>query len=466
MKSFFRLFICCFLSFLFSFPVCADSFTDSCSSDESGSLRETYNLSSASSHLAEVDFPAMEDTTALSVSDLTSPGEIIYAVQGVEEVSVSLYRSYASFVVEYPDGKLEYNVLPPEGEEYHILPLWLDETDDSVYCLSNGNYYPLFFDSLQQKILLSDEPVVPKHELVIYGLKIMESSDGISFQEVDYERTYTGRYVNSTSDFLFDETFHASLSPSCRYLKIQIKQFSQIQTQSPSGITGSTDIVTPYSAMIRKVTCTGENLPLNPDGGADLPISEEENTFYGEKDKETSSSKSSTSSKTTSSSSSGSKSSSGSTSSSIEHSSSTSTTTSDSNNSSTSTSYTTNYYYFSFSPEDKAAFEQVMQQMGIEPPATSSESDNADSEIVSTDNSVSAEIVYEEQTIGSSESDEIKTEEQPSAPAQTEQKDDRIIYIVVVGISILIILEIIRILKPSWKASGTKNDFDEEDDDI
>lgn len=466
MKSFFRLFICCFLSFLLSFPVCADSFTDSCSSDESGSLRETYNLSSASSHLAEVDFPAMEDTTALSVSDLTSPGEIIYAVQGVEEVSISLYRSYSSFVVEYPDGKLEYNVLPPEGEEYHILPLWLDETDDSVYCLSNGNYYPLFFDSLQQKILLSDEPVVPKHELVIYGLKIMESSDGISFQEVDYERTYTGRYVNSTSDFLFDETFHASLSPSCRYLKIQIKQFSQIQTRSPNGITGSTDIVTPYSAMIRKVTCTGENLPLNPDGGADLPIGEEENTFYGEKDKETSSSKSSTSSKTTSSSSSGSKSSSGSTSSSIEHSSSTSTTTSDSNNSSTSTSYTTNYYYFSFSPEDKAAFEQVMQQMGIEAPATSSESDNTDSEIVSTDNSVSAEIVYEEQTIGSSESDEIKTEEQPSAPAQAQENDDRIIYIVVVGISILIILEIIRILKPSWKASGTKNDFDEEDDDI
>lgn len=466
MKSFFRLFICCFLSFLLSFPVCADSFTDSCSSDESGSLRETYNLSSASSHLAEVDFPAMEDTTALSVSDLTSPGEIIYAVQGVEEVSISLYRSYASFVVEYPDGKLEYNVLPPEGEEYHILPLWLDETDDSVYCLSNGNYYPLFFDSLQQKILLSDEPVVPKPELVIYGLKIMESSDGISFQEVDYERTYTGRYVNSTSDFLFDETFHASLSPSCRYLKIQIKQFSQIQTRSPNGITGSTDIVTPYSAMIRKVTCTGEDLPLNPDGGADLPSGEEENTFYGEKDKETSSSKSSTSSKTTSSSSSGSKSSSGSTSSSIEHSSSTSTTTSDSNNSSTSTSYTTNYYYFSFSPEDKAAFEQVMQQMGIEPPAASSESVLSDSEIVGTDNSVSAEIVYEEQTIGSSGSSEITTEEQPSAPAQAQENDDRIIYIVVVGISILIILEIIRILKPSWKASGTKNDVNEEDDDI
>ena len=107
-----------------------------------------------------------------------------------------------------------------------------------------------------------------------------------------------------------------------------------------------------------------------------------------------------------------------------------------------------------------------MQQMGIEPPAASSESVLSDSEIVGTDNSVSAEIVYEEQTIGSSGSSEITTEEQPSAPAQTEQKDDRIIYIVVVGISILIILEIIRILKPSWKASGTKNDVNEEDDDI
>ena len=107
-----------------------------------------------------------------------------------------------------------------------------------------------------------------------------------------------------------------------------------------------------------------------------------------------------------------------------------------------------------------------MQQMGIEAPATSSESDNTDSEIVSTDNSISAEIIYEEQTIGSSESGEIKTEEQPSAPAQAQENDDRIIYIVVVGISILIILEIIRILKPSWKASGTKNDVDEEDDDI
>ena len=107
-----------------------------------------------------------------------------------------------------------------------------------------------------------------------------------------------------------------------------------------------------------------------------------------------------------------------------------------------------------------------MQQMGIEAPATSSESDNTDSEIVSTDNSVSAEIVYEEQTIGSSESGEITTEEQPSTPAQAQENDDRIIYIVVVGISILIILEIIRILKPSWKASGTKNDIDEKDDDI
>ena len=104
--------------------------------------------------------------------------------------------------------------------------------------------------------------------------------------------------------------------------------------------------------------------------------------------------------------------------------------------------------------------------MGIEAPTTSSESDNTDSEIVSTDNSVSAEIVYEEQTIGSSGSSEITTEKQPSAPAQTEENDDRIFYIVVVGISILIILEIIRILKPSWKASGTKNDVDEEDDDI
>ena len=104
--------------------------------------------------------------------------------------------------------------------------------------------------------------------------------------------------------------------------------------------------------------------------------------------------------------------------------------------------------------------------MGIEAPATSSESDNADSEIISADNSVSAEIVNEEQTIGTSESDEIKTEEQPSTRAQAQENDDRIMYIVVVGISILIILEIIRILKPSWKASGTKNDFDEDDDDI
>ena len=95
-----------------------------------------------------------------------------------------------------------------------------------------------------------------------------------------------------------------------------------------------------------------------------------------------------------------------------------------------------------------------------------SESVLSDSEIVGTDNSVSAEIVYEEQTIGSSGSSEITTEEQPSAPAQAQQKDDRIIYIVVVGISILIILEIIRILKPSWKSSGAKNDVDEEDDDI
>lgn len=450
MKTFVQLFICLILFSFLSLFVSADSFTDSCSSDESSSLRETYNLVPASSHLGNVNFPSLEDTTALSVADLASPGEIIYAVQNPDEVSISLYRAYASFAVEFPDGHLEYNVLPPEGEEYHLLPLWLDQTNDAVYCLSNGQYYLLYYDTLQQNFFFSETPSSPEHELVLYGLNVMESSDGISFQEVKTERTYTGRYVNSSSDFLLDETFHAQLSPSCRYLKIQAKQFCQIQSKSPSGITGMMEVSLPYTCMIREVRCTGQNSSLNPDDGANLPSGEEENTFYGEKDQENSSSNSSksSSSKAASSNSSDTKSSSGSSTSSIEHSSSSSTTTSDSNNSSNSTSYTTNYYYFSFSPNDNAAFEEVLNQMGIESPLEDSESELSDSEIVSTDNSVSS-VLYSEQTIGSSQESFVMNESTTLPPSETETSDDYIIYLFTIGIGVLIILEIIRILKPS-----------------
>ena len=86
--------------------------------------------------------------------------------------------------------------------------------------------------------------------------------------------------------------------------------------------------------------------------------------------------------------------------------------------------------------------------MGIESPLEDSESELSDSEIVSTDNSVSS-VLYSEQTIGSSQESFVMNESTTLPPSETETSDDYIIYLFTIGIGVLIILEIIRILKPS-----------------
>ena len=354
-SAWFLLWFCVFCM-AFSLPYSAESFVDDCSSDLSTLTRETYNLVDADGYFQSFPSKPVEDTTALSIQDYKEYGEIIYSIEDVQEVTVSAYRiGYPSFVVRYPNGELAYKVMPDETEGGEMLPLWLDETTDYVYCIVDDQYFLLYDDHLEKVS-------APENELVPYGIDIQQSPDGERFESVEVDRAevtmYSDEYVN-----IFDESFSASIAPDSKYIKVRLKQFSCYPI--PGSPDGSLEFKANL-AMIHEVTCEGEGSNLNPGGGAQLPEGEEPSSeddtqggsgsssgsgskkagdlsLSAERSDSTSTSSSSTTSTSTTESS--------------------STSTSDSNNTTTTNNYTSNYFIIDSSPEAQAILKKAL---GIE----------------------------------------------------------------------------------------------------
>ena len=436
---------------IFPMQIHADSFQDQCSSSESTQLRETYNLIVSSYGLQGTITPPLDDLSALSVSDYHQPGELVYAVKNIDHVRVSLYRYFASFAVRYSDGTLAYNTLPNASEQFELLPLWIDRTNDKVYCQSDNQYYLLQFDKLKGCNKFSDEPQKPEQALFPYGLSIQESFDGATFEPVEMEMVDVAKFTRDDGKVIFEEVFEADLSTSCRYLKIQIEQYPTIETIYMGGMTGISDINVSDATMVADVTCTGPQHDQYPDGGAGLPegiIEEETEEEETKQEKSTSSSSSSS----TKSSSAGSEETT-----TIERSSSSETTTSDSNNTSTSTSYTTtNQYYFILSDENSEVMQEVFEQMGIEN-ITEEDSDTAEDTsdgdeqdtVVSVSSDVTAAAVSgQTQTLYS------------DAQNGNNSSNDILLYYIIFGISLLIVLRVISLVRmPRRRPSDQEDDL-------
>ena len=231
-----------FLAFLLlSLSVCADSLNDPCTSNQSTTTRETYNLVSANPLFSTPGYTDLADTSALTVQNPAQYGEIIYSVKQVDRLSVDLYRrNYASFAVKSPDGSLSYNHLPDKEDE--LLDLWIDEQTDLIYCIDDGSCYLLYFDEGGSEYLFAkqsdgsqgegsynentdeetseeenpeEEPTpfadcYPQGELIPYGLHLLQSFDGASFEELPVKRVETTLHDQDGS-FLFDEQFEAAV---------------------------------------------------------------------------------------------------------------------------------------------------------------------------------------------------------------------------------------------------------------
>lgn len=433
---------------IFPMQIHADSFQDQCSSSESTQLRETYNLIVSSYGLQGTITPPLDDLSALSVSDYHQPGELVYAVKNIDHVRVSLYRYLASFAVRYSDGTLAYNTLPNTSEQFELLPLWIDRTNNKVYCRSDNQYYLLQFDKMKG-YKFSDEPQEPEQTLFPYGLSIQESFDGATFEPVKMEMVDVTKFTRDEGNVFFEEVFEAELSTSCRYLKIQIEQYPTIEYIGMDGISGVNDIDVSDAAMVADVTCTGPQHDQYPDGGAGLPEGITEETEEETKQEKSSSSSSSSSTK---SSAAGSEETT-----TIERSTSSETTTSDSNNTSTSTSYTTtNQYYFILSDENSEVMQKVFEQMGIEN-ITKEDSDTAEDTsdgdeqdtVVSVSSDVTAAAVSgQPQTLYS------------DAQNGNNSSNDILLYYIIFGISLLIVLRVISLVRmPRRRPSDQEDDL-------
>ena len=439
---------------------CAAPLRDQCSSPESTDLRETYNLINSSAGLTGTFSPPLDDLSALSISDYQQPGELIYAVDNVDHIRVSLYRFFASFAVRYSDGSLVYNVVPEGLSNSELLPLWIDRASSKVYCRSNNQYYLLYCEKGYQ-YKFSDEPVDPGAALDRYGLTIQQSFDGASFEPVEVEMTDVDQYYSGMGPVFFNEIFEATLSPECRYVKVMVEQYSKIATDS-EGVSSDLNVTLRDAAMVADVYCTGPKSTGSYGSGADLPTGI---LVEGEKEDSSKSSSSSSSSNTST------KSSSAGSETNIERSSTTTstTTTSDSNNSSTTTSYTTNQYYFILSDPEDEMFQQVLEQMGFGDPSGEEGGSGADSETSPQENvnvSVSGDLASSASSDASSVVSATQTASLSQQPIYTEanpsdsSSNDILLYYIIFGISVLIVLRILSIIRTPDRGSSSRQDND------
>ena len=464
-----------FLTFLLlSLSVCADSLNDPCTSNQSTTTRETYNLASANPLFSMPGYADLADTSALAVQNPAQYGEIVYSVKQVDELSVDLYRKdYASFAVKSPDGSLSYNRLPDKEDQ--LLDLWIDEQTDLVYCIDDGSYYLLYYMEETGEYLFSkqsdtpqgegsyhedtgeetseeenpeEEPTpfadcYPQGELIPYGLHLLQSFDGKSFEELPVKRVETTLY-DQDGIFLFDEQFEVAPSTDCRYLKVQLKQFSRLPYLSEQGMEIISDVNKPYLSMIRQVRCSGPVQPLNPGDGADLPLGEEETDEEEAKKKEEKKTVSSTKKSSDSS-----KNSSG------------------GDSRVETTTYTTNYIFVGSSPESAAALCDIL---GIEPDALKNLQDilgSTDEVLPNSSNSgeekaAVATVLYQQPVVGLSQ----QGEDDSAFAFGSEEDNDLILYLCITAVAVAAFCVIALFVRKSLAAKKEKTDTDSQEDDF
>lgn len=432
----------------------AETFVDDCSSELSTLTRETYNLKNVSDILDSQEIPTVQDKSALAVQDYRQYGEMIYSVQNVEKITVSTYRwNYPTFALQAADEMPVYFTKIDSLEEYDIVPLWIDEKTDYLYCLYEGEYHLLYWEGEGNYYFLEEAQTFDR-ELMPYGISIEESIDGKVFVPVEVERTETKVSTNDIST-LFDEIFSAMISPESKYVKIKMKQFSRM-AYIENGIDGYVDVVNRNVAMIHEVSCEGDGADLNPGGGAQLPEGEPpEEEQQEEKDEKEESGSSKKSSSSSSSKSSGSTSTTTSTTTSTSTSESTSTTTTDSNNTTTTNNYTSNYFFINLPPEMEAALKQALggeeetaDDADLGGPSQADLGSTAQTTLTETE-----EVLYQDElTVGASDSAAAASVQPPQD--SDEGEDRKLLYLLILLVSGVAVLEVMRILR----TKGTPED--------
>lgn len=459
------------MMFNMSFSCYADSFKDYCDSLEEFPYRKVYNLNAANNYLENLNFP-LQDRTALEITDYSDYGEIIYEVNQVEEVSFSLYRKHPSFAVKFLDddntdddnNNLAYGIAP-SAETYSIpIPLFMDESDDTLYCEDNDKWYFLTSDMGFEEVQCPQNPLIP------YGADVQVSNDGQTYDSIPLEMLAP----KSLSDeyYLYEESFHTYLPEDTTHVKIRIKQVPTLRDRTTSSVESQptyTPIDVEHSAMIHTIAFIGPKSEFDPEEKPDEkpnvlpptiiinPVSPEE------KPEKPSNTKPSTSERKSSSSSSSGSTRSGST---TTNETTTETTTSDSNNTTnTTTTYTSNYYFINLGEENMEAVKQALAKVGIkvEEPEEAIE----DEEIPPEKSEEVIRVLYDDSlTVGSSGGE--YNSQTPPTPTETTQ-DNKILYLLAGGILASILIQIFHFLQQP-KKSETQADFadssDDEDDTI
>lgn len=253
------------IAICFCLPVFAASYRDDCADILNDHIREYNGFSrNISDFIAFSGWSGCGDRSVITVDSREALAT--YRIDGAQRVQIQLFSSQSTFAVPSNDY---YRMSVRSDEELgQARRCYYDQFQDVVFVQENGRNYSLCNE--RRGLMLREDSSALRKDCY-YGLNVLVSSNGVSFQPINDVRLdkIESQYLEEGTGVFVRETYSAGLPSSAAYVRLAFVECAKIPGRGAADITDRSNL-----HFLSKVIFEGG--ALEPGGSFELDSSSSE----------------------------------------------------------------------------------------------------------------------------------------------------------------------------------------------
>ena len=253
------------IAICFCLPVFAASYRDDCADILNDHIREYNGFSrNISDFIAFSGWSGCGDRSVITVDSREALAT--YRIDGAQRVQIQLFSSQSTFAVPSNDY---YRMSVRSDEELgQARRCYYDQFQDVVFVQENGRNYSLCNE--RRGLMLREDSSALRKDCY-YGLNVLVSSNGVSFQPINDVRLdkIESQYLEEGTGVFVRETYSAGLPSSAAYVRLAFVECAKIPGRGAADITDRSNL-----HFLSKVIFEGG--ALEPGGSSELDSSSSE----------------------------------------------------------------------------------------------------------------------------------------------------------------------------------------------
>ncbi|NBI80223.1 hypothetical protein D3Z39_15410 [Anaerotruncus colihominis] len=253
------------IAICFCLPVFAASYRDDCADILNDHIREYNGFSrNISDFIAFSGWSGCGDRSVITADSREALAT--YRIDGAQRVQIQLFSSQSTFAVPSNDY---YRMSVRSDEELgQARRCYYDQFQDVVFVQENGRNYSLCNE--RRGLMLREDSSALRKDCY-YGLNVLVSSNGVSFQPINDVRLdkIESQYLEEGTGVFVRETYSAGLPSSAAYVRLAFVECAKIPGRGAADITDRSNL-----HFLSKVIFEGG--ALEPGGSSELDSSSSE----------------------------------------------------------------------------------------------------------------------------------------------------------------------------------------------